>query len=328
VTPHAAATAFDEPPSPVAAPASPIIRVRDLRHSYGDHVALDGASFDVAEGEVFGVLGPNGGGKTTMFRILSTLLPAEPGCVEIAGVDAGRDLASVRRAIGVVFQSPSLDVKLTVRENLVCHGHLYGLSGADLERRIEHGLRTLSLTDRAGEYVETLSGGLKRRVELAKGLLTEPRILILDEPSTGLDPGARRDLWDYVLGLRRERGTTILVTTHLMDEAEKCDRLAILDRGRIVAIDTADALRRRIGGDVLTIRSSDPEALRGRIEARWGLGATIIDGSIRIEHPDARGLLREIYEAFPDEVEAIQLARPTLEDVFVHETGHQLWNES
>jgi ABC-2 type transport system ATP-binding protein len=324
------AAAWDEPSAPVAAVATPLVRVRDLHHSYGEQVALGGVSFEVGEGEVFGVLGPNGGGKTTMFRILSTLLPVAPGHVEIAGVDAGRDLAAVRRSIGVVFQSPSLDGKLTVRENLVCHGHLYGYSGAELERRIEAGLVALSLTDRRDAYVETLSGGLKRRVELAKGLLSEPRILILDEPSTGLDPGARRDLWDYVLGLRRERGTTILVTTHLMDEAERCDRLAILDRGRIVAIDTADALRRRIGGDVLTIRSHGADAAEGlceRIAARWSVAATCVDGSVRIEHPDARGLLREIYEAFPDEVDSIQLARPTLEDVFVHETGHKLWNE-
>jgi ABC-2 type transport system ATP-binding protein len=326
----ALAATYDEPPAAPAAKPPPLVRVRDLRHSYGDHVALDGVSFEVGEGEVFGVLGPNGGGKTTMFRILSTLLPVAPGHVEIGGVDAGRDLAGVRRAIGVVFQSPSLDIKLTVRENLACHGNLYGLSGAELDRRIEAGLRALALTDRRSDYVETLSGGLKRRVELAKGLLCEPRILILDEPSTGLDPGARRDLWEYVFGLRRERGMTILVTTHLMDEAERCDRLAILDRGRIVAIDTADALRRRIGGDVLTIRGHNAEAaeaLRGRIEARWKLTATCVDGLVRIEHPEARGLLREIYEAFPEEVESIQLARPTLEDVFVHETGHRLWSE-
>ncbi len=329
VTARAVAAAYAEAPggATASATASPLVRVRDLRHSYGEHVALDGVSFEVGEGEVFGVLGPNGGGKTTMFRILSTLLPVLPGHVEIAGVDAGQDLASVRRAIGVVFQSPSLDGKLTVRENLACHGNLYGFSGPDLARRIDAGLHALALTDRADAFVETLSGGLKRRVELAKGLLSEPRILILDEPSTGLDPGARRDLWEYVLGLRRERGTTILVTTHLMDEAERCDRLAILDRGRIVAIDTADALRSRIGGDVLTIRSDDAESLRAKIESRWDVSAACVDGSVRIEHPDARGLLREIYEAFPEHVESIQLARPTLEDVFVHETGHQLFGE-
>ncbi len=304
----------------------PLVRVRDLRHSYGDHVALDGVSFEVAEGEVFGVLGPNGGGKTTTFRILSTLLPAQTGHVEIAGADAGTDLAAVRRAIGVVFQSPSLDVKLTVRENLTCHGHLYGLSGAELERRVSGGLAALAIADRADAYVETLSGGLQRRVELAKGLLSDPRILILDEPSTGLDPGARRDLWEYLLNLRRERGTTILVTTHLMDEAERCDRLAILDRGRIVAIDTPNALRRKIGGDVLTIRSAGAAELRDEIERRWSVPATAIDGTVRCEHPDARKLLREIYEAFPDAVESIQLARPTLEDVFIHETGHRFWD--
>ena len=307
--------------------SGPLVRVRDLRHSYGEHVALDGVSFEVAEGEVFGVLGPNGGGKTTMFRILSTLLPARPGHVEIAGFDVGVDLAKVRRSIGVVFQSPSLDIKLTVRENMTCHGNLYGMAGAELSRRVDSGLAALGLTDRADTFVETLSGGLKRRVELAKGLLSEPRILILDEPSTGLDPGARRDLWDYVLGLRRDRGTTVLVTTHLMDEAERCDRLAILDRGRIVAIDTPDALRRKIGGDVLTIRSEDAANLCDEIERRWGVRASSIDGSLRLEHPDARSLLREIYEAFPDTIESIQLARPTLEDVFIHETGHEFWNE-
>jgi ABC-2 type transport system ATP-binding protein len=306
------------------------VRVRDLHHRYGDRVALAGISFDVAEGEIFGVLGPNGGGKTTAFRILSTLLPVEAGHVEIAGVDVAIDLAGVRRAIGVVFQSPSLDIKLTVRENMVCHGHLYGFSGADLSRRVDSGLAALGLTDRRDAYVETLSGGLKRRVELAKGLLSEPRILILDEPSTGLDPGARRDLWDYILTLRSERGTTVLVTTHLMDEAERCDRLAILDRGRIVAVDTPDALRHKIGGDVLTIRSSDESTLSrlaAEVERRWGIAGNLVDGSIRLEHPDARGLLREIYDAFPDEIESIQLARPTLEDVFIHETGHDLWNE-
>lgn len=305
----------------------PLVRVRNLRHAYGERVALDGVSFEVAEGEIFGVLGPNGGGKTTMFRILSTLLPVAAGHVEIAGADVGVDLATVRRAIGVVFQSPSLDVKLTVRENLLCHGHLYGISGRDLSSRVESGLAALGLADRADAFVETLSGGLQRRVELAKGLLSGPRILILDEPSTGLDPGARRDLWEYVLGLRRDHGTTVLVTTHLMDEAERCDRLAILDRGHIVAVGTPDALRGKIGGDVLTIRGGDLAAMGEEMKRRWGVETTSVDGSLRLEHRDARGLLREIYEAFPDSIESIQLARPTLEDVFIRETGHQLWNE-
>jgi ABC-2 type transport system ATP-binding protein len=308
-------------------PPSPMVRVLDLRHRYGETVALDGVSLEVAPGEVFGVLGPNGGGKTTMFRILSTLLAPESGRVEIDGLDVASQLDEVRRRIGVVFQSPSLDVKLTVRENLRCHGNLYGFSGAELQRRVDSGLTALGLVDRADVYVETLSGGLKRRVELAKGLLSEPRILILDEPSTGLDPGARRDLWDYVLALRAERGTTVLVTTHLMDEAERCDRLAILDRGRILAVDSPDALRRKIGGDVLTIRSADTVALTGELERRWGVHGQTIDGCVRIEHPEARTLLREIYEALPNEIESIQLARPTLEDVFIHETGHELWND-
>lgn len=306
---------------------SPIVRIEDLRYSYGEHVALDGASFEVSKGEVFGVLGPNGGGKTTMFRILSTLLPVGSGQVQVAGMDLTANLAEVRRAIGVVFQSPSLDIKLTVAENLTCHGNIYGLSGQELFRRITSGLEALGLEDRRESLVETLSGGLKRRVELAKGLLTDPQLLILDEPSTGLDPGARRDLWDYILGLRRDRGTTILVTTHLMDEAERCDRLAILDRGRIVAVDTPDALRRKIGGDVLTLRGANPGLLQDELQKRWGLTGTCIDNQVRIEHVEARRLLRDIYDALPDQIESIQLARPTLEDVFIRETGHQLWNE-
>lgn len=304
-----------------------IVRIHDLHYAYGDHVALDGVSCEVSEGEVFGILGPNGGGKTTLFRVLSTLIPVAPGHVEIAGADVGVDLMNARRSIGVVFQSPSLDAKLTVRENLVCHGNLNGLSGSDLGERVDRAIATLSLSGRDSALVETLSGGLQRRVELAKGLLGDPRILILDEPSTGLDPGARRDLWSYLLGLRRDRGTTILVTTHLMDEAERCDRLAILDRGRIVTVDSPDALRSRIGGDVLTIRSDDAEALQASINDRFPVTATCLEGAVRIEHADARGLLRQIYDAFPEAIASIQLARPTLEDVFIRETGHEFWNE-
>jgi len=303
------------------------VRVSGVSHNYGSHRALDNVGFEVAPGEIFGLLGPNGGGKTTLFRMLATLLPMQEGAIEIDGHDARSDVSGLRSRIGVVFQSPSLDIKLTVRENMIHHGHLYGLHGGSLSAAVAEGLSRVGLADRALDLVETLSGGLKRRVELAKGLLSEPSVLILDEPSTGLDPGARRDLWAYLAALREERGTTILVTTHLMEEAEHCDRLAILDRGRIVSTGTADALRSKIGGDILTIRTTGAEALCASLNQRFGQSAEVMDGTVRIESPDARHLIRQIYDAFPEQVDAISLGRPTLEDVFIHETGHQFWNE-
>ncbi|HYC57831.1 MAG TPA: ATP-binding cassette domain-containing protein [Candidatus Binatia bacterium] len=306
---------------------SSAVSVHGLNHSYGTHRALTDVSFEVSAGEIFGLLGPNGGGKTTLFRILATLMPVGSGRVEIAGIDASHDVTSVRRAIGVVFQSPSLDIKLTVRENLVHHGHLYGMRGSGLDAAIDAALARLGLGDRRADLVETLSGGLKRRVELAKGLLSEPSILILDEPSTGLDPGARRDLWEYLSALRARCGTTILVTTHLMEEAERCDRLGILDRGKLISSGTPDALRRRIGGDVLTIRTADPDALRTELRERLGHESTTVDGTVRLERPDAHLLIRQIYECMPERIESISLGHPTLEDVFIHETGHRFWSE-
>jgi len=303
------------------------VRVSGVSHSYGSHRALDNVEFGVAPGEIFGLLGPNGGGKTTLFRILSTLLPISEGTVEIDGHDARTDVSGVRSRIGVVFQSPSLDIKLTVRENMVHHAHLYGLYGKSLSTAITESLARLGLSDRGGDLVETLSGGLKRRVELAKGLLSEPSVLILDEPSTGLDPGARRDLWDYLAALRQERGTTILVTTHLMEEAEYCDRLCVLDRGRIVSMGTADELRSKIGGDILTIRTANADALCAELNQRFTQSAKVVSGTVRLESPEAKHLIQRIYEAFPEQVDAISLGRPTLEDVFIHETGHQFWNE-
>ncbi|MBI5505120.1 MAG: ABC transporter ATP-binding protein [Deltaproteobacteria bacterium] len=303
------------------------VRVSEVSHSYGSHQALDNVGFEVAPREIFGLLGPNGGGKTTLFRILATLLPIQHGTVEIDGHDARSDVAGLRSRIGVVFQSPSLDIKLTVRENMLHHGHLYGLYGSTLSTAVAAGLSRVGLTDRSGDMVETLSGGLKRRVEVAKGLLSEPSVLILDEPSTGLDPGARRDLWAYLAALREESGTTILVTTHLMEEAEHCDRLGILDRGRIVSSGTAETLRSKIGGDILTIRAESADTLCTALNERFGQRANVVNGTVRLESPDARHLIRQIYEAFPEQVDTISLGRPTLEDVFIHETGHQFWNE-
>ncbi|MBI3860828.1 MAG: ATP-binding cassette domain-containing protein [Planctomycetia bacterium] len=308
--------------------ATAAISIAGLSHRYGSLTALDGISFDVAAGAIFGLLGPNGGGKTTLFRILATLLPVQEGHVRLLDRDVAREPAQVRRFIGVTFQSPSLDRKLTVRENLVTQGRLYGIARRPLRNRIDELLSRLGLAERSRDRVESLSGGLARRVEIAKGLLHEPRVLLLDEPSTGLDPGARLDLWLYLRTLQRDAGVTVLVTTHLMEEAERCDTLAILDSGRIVALGSPVELRDSIGGDCLTIDSPSPAELAGRIAEKFHVTPRVIGPQLRIETASGHELLREVVEAFGPEISSVSLAKPTLEDVFVQRTGHKFWDES
>ena len=303
------------------------VAIRDVAHHYGAHPALSGVSFAVPHGEIFGLLGPNGGGKTTLFRLMATLLPVQAGSVRLLGCDVASDPAAVRSRIGVTFQSPSVDGKLTVHENLRHQAHLYGLWGRAAKLRIGDLLQQLGLHDRSGQRVDELSGGLKRRVEIAKSLLHAPQLLLLDEPSTGLDPSARHDLWKYLGRLRDEQRVTILVTTHLMDEAEQCGRLGILDRGRLVALGTPESLRRSVGGDCLTMRSSNPAELASRITSRFGLVPQWINQDLRIEHTAGHELLRDLVAAFPDEISAVSLAKPTLEDVFIARTGHRFWDD-
>jgi ABC-2 type transport system ATP-binding protein len=299
------------------------IEVENLRHRYGERTALDGISLSVRRGELFALLGPNGGGKTTLFRILSTLLPATSGEARIFGLPVGTRPDEARRRLGVVFQHPALDPHLSALENLRHHGHLYGISGADLRRRCGEMLERLGVADRARDRAGTLSGGLRRRVEIAKGLLHRPDLLLLDEPSTGLDPGARREFMSLVRSLSQERHMTVALTTHYMEEAERCDRVAVLDAGRLVALDSPAALKARIPGDVVVIEAREPAALAGRLRQRLGVSATQIDGTLRIERGRGHELVREIVEAFPDEVLSVSVGRPTLEDVFVHLTGHR-----
>jgi ABC-2 type transport system ATP-binding protein len=303
------------------------ITVEDLRHRYGEREALAGISCDVPAGEVFGLLGPNGGGKTTLFRILATLLPLQEGRAAILGHDVKAQPDAVRRVIGVTFQSPSLDPKLTVAENLKFHGQLYGLAGQMLADRADELLARLGLADRTRDIAEKLSGGLKRRVEIAKSLLHSPRVLLLDEPSTGLDPGARHDLWRYLNQLRGETGVTVLVTTHLMEEAEHCDRLGILDRGRLVALGTPGELRASIGGDCITIEPVDVNGLPARIRERFNIDARRIGNTLRIERVSGHEFVRDVMAAFPDEIRSVSLGKPTLEDVFIQRTGHRFWEE-
>jgi ABC-2 type transport system ATP-binding protein len=286
------------------------------------HQALAGLSFEVAPGEIYGFLGPNGGGKTTLFRILATLARPQGGEVRVFGTD---NPAAVRRLLGVVFQNPSLDIHLTVRENLVHQGHLYGLSGGNLSQRIDAALERFGLAERRDQKALELSGGLRRRVEIAKSLLHKPRLLLLDEPSTGLDPGARRDLWSTLDGLRKE-GVTVLLTTHFMEEGDRCDRLALIDRGSLVAEGSPGALKEEIGGDVVTLTGPDPDGLVRDLATRFPeIAPEIRDGTVRLEHERGHELVTRLIEALPGRVDAVTVARPTLEDVFLQRTGRRLY---
>jgi len=309
----------------MSTPSTPILEIHALRHAYGDNQALDGLEFSVAREEIFGLLGPNGGGKTTLFRILATLMDADAGEARIDGHDLRSAGEAVRRAIGVVFQAPSLDIQLTVRENLRHQGHLYGLAGAALESRIDEMLDRVRLRDQDGELVQKLSGGMKRRADLAKGLLHRPKLVLLDEPTTGLDPGARLDLWSYLEQARREDGMSIVITTHLMEDADRCDRLLFLDQGRAVAEGTPDELRAEIGGDVITVHAGDVEELAADVGTRFEKQAEIVDGALRISIENGPAFVPELFDAFPGRIEAVSVGKPTLEDVFIRRTGHRLW---
>ena len=305
-----------------------VISVENLVHRYEHRTALNGVTFDVRPAELFGLLGPNGSGKTTLFRILSTLMIPTEGRAVVMGCDAAQDPASVRRQIGVVFQAQSVDLKLTAYENLWHQGHLYGLRGSALKKRIEEILARVGLADRAHERVETFSGGMQRRIELGKGLLHQPGVLLLDEPTTGLDPGARRDLWQYLQILRDEEHVSVLVTTHLMEEAERCDRLAILNEGNLVALGTPAELKSEIGGDIILLDAAhDAALLADHIRSRFRVEAVVLGNQVRIEREGGHRFVPDVVEAFPGEIQAISVSKPALEDVFIHRTGHKFWSE-
>ncbi|MEO6437365.1 MAG: ATP-binding cassette domain-containing protein [Tepidisphaeraceae bacterium] len=323
-----------------------VIRTDRLTHRYGERVALHELTLSVAAGEIVALLGPNGSGKTTLFRILSTLIGPRDGHAEVFGLNLADPAArqQVRRGIGVVFQNPSLDKQLTAEENLTFHGHLYALRGVELKQRVHELLGRFDLLDRASERVSTFSGGMRRRVEIAKGLVNRPRLLLLDEPSTGLDPIARAEVWNYLEAVRQRDGVTVLLTTHLMDEADRCDRVAILDGGKLVAEGTPTALKERVGGDVITLTSRDPGAVRAILRERFSIEAESSDGSaagaasgaaigasiggvVRFERPRAHELVPSLIEALPGLVESVSVGKPTLEDVFLHVAGRRFRDE-
>ena len=306
---------------------SAAVETNDLGRNFGPRAALSGVTLSIRAGEMFALLGPNGSGKTTLFRILSTLLAPSAGMARVGGCNVVGEAMAVRHQIGVVFQSPALDPQLTVEENLRCAGSLYGLRGADLVARLRSAAEALGLSDRLADRVQSLSGGLQRRVEIAKCLLPRPRVLLLDEPSTGLDPAAREGLRVTLERVRRESEVTVVMTTHLLEEAERCDRVAILHRGRLVACETPAELRGRLGTDVAVVSGPEPEALAARVREMFGWPLSVRGERLRVEVPAGGDAAGRLVSALGAAADTVTVGRPTLEDVFLDLTGEPLRGE-
>ena len=304
-----------------------VIQATGLVKRYGEVAAVRGIDLEVRAGEIFGFLGPIGAGKSTTISILCTLLKPTAGTARVAGIDVVHDPARVRQRIGLVFQDPSLDDQLTGRENLEFHAFIYSVPSSERRRRIDEMLALLQLTDRAGSQVKTYSGGMKRRLEIARGMLHQPQILFLDEPTLGLDPQTRQTIWTHVNELRESKGVTIFMTTHYMDEAEYCDRIAVIDKGKIVALGTPDELKSMVGGDVVTITSSQPDAAAREINEILGVTPSRDDGTLRIEVPDGQAFVPRLVRELKAPVDTVSMRRPSLDDVFLKLTGRAIRDE-
>lgn len=309
------------------------VRVDGLVRRFGDFTAVDAISFTVEENEIFGFLGPNGAGKTTTINMLCTLLRPTAGTAQVGGYDVEQQPSEVRSSIGLIFQDPSLDEELTAYENMRFHAMLYDVSRPDFLRRSEALLEMVELTDKAGDRVRTFSGGMKRRLEIARGLLHDPQVLFLDEPTLGLDPQTRRHIWEYLNRLRQRRGTTMFMTTHYMDEAENCDRIAIIDHGEIIAIDTPENLKSLVGGDIVTLRTSDNQRAAQRLSEAHGIqGRQGPEGQLIVETAHGDEFIPKLMQTFANgagaiQVQTVNLRRPTLEDVFIKLTGRAIREE-
>jgi ABC-2 type transport system ATP-binding protein len=301
-----------------------VIEVRDLARRFGKLEAVKGVTFTVDEGEVFGFLGPNGAGKTTTINMLCTLLKPTGGSATVNGFDVRTQRSDVRRSIGLVFQQSTVDEYLTAEQNLRFHGYAYGLPAGIREPRIKDLLTMVELWDRRRGSVRAFSGGMKRRLEIARGLLHHPRVLFLDEPTLGLDPQTRRLIWDYLNELRKREGLTIFLTTHYMDEAENCGRIAIIDHGSIVALDTPDGLKDAVGGDVITIATADNQAAAEEVRSRYRVEPVMQDGLVRFHVPAGETFLPDFVLNFSQRLLSVGLRRPTLDDVFLSMTGHEI----
>ena len=303
------------------------IEVEGLVRRFGDLTAVDGISFAVKEGEIFGFVGPNGAGKTTTINMLCTLLRPTSGRATVNGYDVVKQQAAVRRSIGLVFQEPSLDDRLTAEENLDFHATLYNVPRSLKKERVEEVLRMVELYDRRGDLVRTFSGGMKRRLEMARGLMHYPRVLFLDEPTLGLDPQTRNRIWEYTLELRERERITIFMTTHYMDEAEHTDRIAIIDYGKIVALDTPESLKGMVGGDIISVKVKDSEDTARRIEGQYGVEVRGTKDGLYFEVANGEEFIPRFVMDFKSEILAVSLRRPTLDDVFLKLTGRQIREE-
>lgn len=300
------------------------VRVRGLTKSYGDVEAVKGIDLDVAEREMFGFLGPNGAGKTTAIKILCTIAEATGGEAVVAGHDVGTERAAVRRSIGVVFQEPTLDGYLSAEQNLRFHGELYGMPRRFLRERMDEVLEMVGLADRRHDQVQKFSGGMKRRLEIGRGLLHAPRVLFLDEPTIGLDPQTRASIWEYIGKLRAETDITIFVTTHYMDEAENCDRIAIMNAGEIVVTDTPEALKSSVGADRVQIRTSDDELAIARLGEQFGVDAAIHEGTVTFRVPAGAEFVPKLFAELGLAISTVTVKRPSLDDVFMSYTGRTI----
>ncbi len=304
-----------------------VIEVEELSKNFGQLVAVDKVSFQVAEGEIFGFLGPNGAGKTTTINMLCTLLTPSSGKAIVNGYDVAKQRSEVRRSIGLVFQDPTLDEYLTAEQNLRFHAYAYKIPKKIREKRISELLELVELSDRRKSRVRTFSGGMKRRLEIARGLLHSPRVLFLDEPTLGLDPQTRRHIWDHILAVRKQSNLTIFLTTHYMDEAENSDRITIIDHGRIIALDTPDKLKDAMGGDVVMLKAEDNDAAALELKERYSLSSVVQNGTIIFSVPQGDKFLVKLMGNFQNRLTSISIRRPTLDDVFLKLTGRAIRDE-
>jgi ABC-2 type transport system ATP-binding protein len=307
--------------------ADEVITVTRLVKRYGTVEAVRGIDLTVRRGEIFGFLGPNGAGKSTTISVLCTLLKPTSGTASIAGLDVNRDPDGIRSRIGLVFQDPSLDVQLTARENLLFHAMAYGVPRAERKARISQALVTVDLVDRADALVSTFSGGMKRRLEIARGILHHPEVLFLDEPTQGLDPQTRANVWDHLRHIRATTGLTVFMTTHYMEEAEWCDRIAIIDRGTIVALGSPDELKAQVGGDIVVVSTADNARAAEEIAGKLGATALVDGESLRIEVSDGSAFVPQLVMALSMPVKNVTVRRPSLDDVFLKLTGRAIREE-
>ncbi len=304
--------------------AQPAVEVEHLVKRFGDFAAVDDVSFTVAPGELFGFLGPNGAGKTTTISILCTLLSTTGGGARVSGFDVTTERDRVRASIGLVFQELTLDDYLTAEENLRFHAVMYGVPAAEVAGRMAPLLEMVGLTERTGQQVKLFSGGMKRRLEIARGLIHEPRVLFLDEPTIGLDPQTRTHIWDYVDELRAREATTMFLTTHYMDEAERCDRIAIIDQGKIVAIDTPTALKASVGADAVTLSTADDDLAAAELADAFGVEPERRDGALVVRVPDGEEFVPKVFGVLSVSVQSVSVRRPSLDDVFIKYTGRAI----